>query len=81
VGATHVGGVIIDARWLGGRRLPRNGSLPVDALPCGPGEDLGTFQFGSTVVLLVGGPEAARWRPERTEGPVRVGQRLGRYHS
>ena len=44
-----------------------------------PGEDLGTFQFGSTVVLLVGGPDANRWRPLRTSGDVKVGQRLGQF--
>ncbi len=80
VGATHVGGVVIDPRWLEGRQLPRDGALAVDGLPCQPGEDLGTFQFGSTVVLLIGGPEAARWRPAAPEGPVQVGQQLGRYH-
>jgi phosphatidylserine decarboxylase len=80
VGATHVGGVVIDPRWLEGRQLPRNGSLAVGGLPCRPGEDLGTFQFGSTVVLLIGGPEAARWEPGIPAGPVRVGQRLGRFH-
>ena len=79
VGATHVGGVIIDPRWLEGRQLPRDGALAVRDLPCQPGEDLGTFQFGSTVVLLIGGPGAAGWAPERTGGPVRVGQRLGRF--
>jgi len=79
VGATHVGGVVVDPRWLGGRQLPRDGALAVDGLPCRPGEDLGTFQFGSTVILLVAGPDADRWRPERTEGPVQVGQRLGRF--
>jgi phosphatidylserine decarboxylase len=81
VGATHVGGVVIDPRWLEGRTLPRDGRLEVGGLPCRPGEDLGTFQFGSTVVLLVGGPEAARWRPDRPLGPVRVGQRLGLVHN
>jgi phosphatidylserine decarboxylase len=77
VGATHVGGVIIDPRWLGGRGLPRNGALAVPGLDCRPGEDLGTFQFGSTVVLLIGGPGADRWRADIQDGPVRVGQRLG----
>jgi phosphatidylserine decarboxylase len=77
VGATHVGGVLIAPRWLAGRDLPRDGALAVSGLPCLPGEDLGTFQFGSTVVLLIGGPRAGQWRPGRTEGPVRVGQRLG----
>jgi phosphatidylserine decarboxylase len=79
VGATHVGGVLIDPRWLAGRQLPVDGVLGVDRLPCQPGEDLGTFQFGSTVVLLIGGPRAAQWAPGRTGGPVRVGQRLGRF--
>jgi len=79
VGATHVGGVIIDGRWLGGRTLPKDGAFAVPGLPCAPGEDLGTFQFGSTVVLLIGGPEAGRWVADRTEGMVRVGQRLGSF--
>ena len=81
VGATHVGGVIIDPRWLGGRELPRDGALAVPGLDCRPGEDLGTFQFGSTVVLLIGGPQAGRWRAAIQEGPVRVGQRLGEFAS
>lgn len=81
VGATHVGGVLIDPRWLEGRDLPRDGRLTVAGLPCQPGEDLGTFQFGSTVVLLVGGPEAGRWQPSVGLGPVRVGQRLGFIHN
>jgi len=79
VGATHVGGVLIDDRWLGGRSLPADGGLATGALPCEPGEDLGTFQFGSTVVLLIGGAGAARWRPTRTDGLVRVGQQLGQF--
>jgi phosphatidylserine decarboxylase len=79
VGATHVGGVVIDGRWLDGRTLPKDGGLSVAALPCLPGEDLGTFEFGSTVVLLVGGPRAADWTPVRTTGDVNVGQRLGAY--
>ncbi|MGA2081811.1 MAG: archaetidylserine decarboxylase [Holophaga sp.] len=79
VGATHVGGVVIDPRWLEGRALPRDGSLAVAALPCRAGEDLGTFQFGSTVVLLIGGPEAARWSPAVSARPVRVGQHLGQF--
>jgi len=77
VGATHVGGVLLDDRWLGGRPLPRDGGFSVPELPCRPGDDLGTFQFGSTVVLLIGGPRAASWQPLVGEGKVRVGQRLG----
>ena len=79
VGATHVGGVVIDGRWLGGRALPKNGAFSVEGLPCAPGDDLGTFEFGSTVVLLIGGPRASTWSADRTEGAVRVGQRLGAY--
>ena len=79
VGATHVGGVILDPRWLEGRTLPRDGSLAVPGLRCLPGDDLGTFQFGSTVVLLIGGPGAARWMAGRTSGTVKVGQRLGTF--
>jgi phosphatidylserine decarboxylase len=79
VGATHVGGVILDPRWLEGRTLPRDGGLRVGGLPCEPGQDLGTFQFGSTIVLLVGGRDAARFRVLRAAGPVRAGQRLGAF--
>jgi phosphatidylserine decarboxylase len=77
VAATHVGGAVIDARWLAGRALPRRGRLDVAALPCEPGDDLGTFELGSTVVLLVGGPKAGAWRAGRGIGSVRVGERLG----
>jgi phosphatidylserine decarboxylase len=79
VGATHVGGVLIDGRWLAGRDLPKNGGFPVDNLPCQPGDDLGTFQFGSTVILLVGGAKAGGWEPTVREGMVKVGQRLGAF--
>lgn len=79
VGATHVGGVLIDGRWLGGKPLPKNGGFPVPQLACAPGEDLGAFAFGSTVVLLIGGPEASKWQPLRTDGDVKVGQRLGAF--
>ena len=79
VGATHVGGVIIDQRWLGGKALPKLGGFPVPNLTCVPGDDLGTFAFGSTVVLLIGGAEAGKWRPLRTSGDIKVGQRLGAF--
>ena len=77
VGATHVGGVLLDPRWLAGRALPEDGGFAVENLPCMAGDDLGTFAFGSTVVLLVGGPKAARWQPVRSEGDIKVGERLG----
>ena len=79
VGATHVGGVILDGRWLEGKALPEDGGFTVPGLPCSPGEDLGTFAFGSTVVLLVGGPKAAAWKAVRTEGDIKVGERLGMF--
>ena len=77
VAATHVGGVVVDARWLGGRTLGRRDRLAVDGLPCAAGDDLGTFELGSTVVLLVGGARASAFAWSRPHGPVRVGERLG----
>ena len=77
VAATHVGGVVVDPRWLGGRSLPSRGRLDVPGLPCAPGDDLGTFELGSTVVLVVGGARSSGFAWTRPHGPVRVGQRLG----
>jgi phosphatidylserine decarboxylase len=79
VGATHVGGVVIDGRWLAGRSLPSRGRLAVDRLSCAPGDDLGVFELGSTVVLLIGGSRKNDWRPTRALGPVKVGERLGSF--
>ena len=79
VGATHVGGVLIDERWRQGRELPMDGALIVPDLPCEPGQELGCFAFGSTVVLLIAGPKAGAWKPGRNVGDVRVGQRLGAF--
>ena len=79
VGSTHVGRCYIDARWREGRERPRDGGLAVPGLPCTPGDDLGLFRFGSTVVLLVGGPRAGDWALGRTEGSVKVGERLGAF--
>ncbi len=79
VAATHVGGVVIDPRWLSGKTLPRRGRLDVPALLCAPGDPLGTFELGSTVVLLVGGAKADAWDATRSLGPVRVGERLGAF--
>jgi phosphatidylserine decarboxylase len=77
VAATHVGGVVLDGRWLEGRALPSRGRLDVSALPAAFGDDLGMFELGSTAVLLVGGEKADRWSLGRGQGPVRVGERLG----
>jgi len=83
VGATHVGGCILDERWLEGRDLPKDGGFDVSDLQCAPGDDLGLFRFGSTVVLLIGesnsGSRADSWQTIRQEGAVRVGQRLGEF--
>jgi phosphatidylserine decarboxylase len=77
VAATHVGGVVVDPRWLSGSALPRRGRLEVPALACAPGDDLGVFELGSTVVLLVGGARATAWNASRGLGPIRLGERLG----
>ena len=69
----------MDARWLSGRALPRRGRLEVANLPCGCGDDLGTFELGSTVLLLVGGEKAGTWDLTRGLGPVKVGERLGSF--
>jgi len=79
VGATHVGGVLIDERWRQGRELPQDGTFAVADLPCEAGQDLGCFAFGSTVVLLIAGPKANAWKPGRKDGDVKVGQRLGAF--
>ncbi len=79
VGATHVGGVLIDERWRQGHELPKDGAIEVPALPCESGQDLGCFAFGSTVVLLITGPKAEAWKPLRCDGDVKVGQRLGAF--
>ena len=72
VAATHVGGVVVDPRWLEGRVLPRRGRLEVADFPCARGDDLGAFELGSTVVLVVGGEKADAWdltmRPRAGEG-------------
>src|SRR5450631_2979562 len=81
VAATHVGGVVVDPRWLAGRALPRRGRLEVANLPCSSGDDLGAFELGSTVVLLVGGPKASEWNAARGLGPVKVGERLGSFRT
>jgi phosphatidylserine decarboxylase len=79
VGATHVGGCVIDGRWLENCELPRDGGFAVSGLPCSPGDDLGLFQFGSTVVLLIGSPLADKWQALREDGVVKAGQRLGAF--
>jgi len=77
VAATHVGGVVVDPRWLEGRRLAARDRLSISGLPCAPGDDLGMFELGSTVVLVVGGARSSGFAWSRPHGPVRVGQRLG----
>jgi phosphatidylserine decarboxylase len=79
VAATHVGGVVVDPRWLAGRTLENRARLAVDGLACAYGDDLGVFELGSTVVLLVGGEKAPSFAWSRPHGAVKVGQRLGAF--
>jgi phosphatidylserine decarboxylase len=79
VAATHVGGVVLDPRWLSGGPLLRRERREVPGLPCSPGDDLGTFELGSTVVVLVGGARGTAWRCLREPGPIRLGERLGSF--
>jgi phosphatidylserine decarboxylase len=79
VNTTHMDSIVVDERWLDGRTLPKTGGFSVPNLPCQPGDDLGVFQFGSTVILLIGGAKAEGWAPVVREGMVRVGQRLGAF--
>lgn len=79
VAATHVGGVVLAPRWLSERALPARGRLNVPMLTAEPGDDLATFELGSTVVLAIGGPRAREWTPCRPLGPVKVGERLGAF--
>ena len=66
VGATHVGHIRILPEW----------QQPSDR-QAKAGDEIGQFEFGSTVVVLIGGSGASKWRAHRTSGPIKVGQRLG----
>jgi len=77
VAATHVGGVVLDPRWLPGGALRRRARHTLPGLACAPGDDLGAFELGSTVVVVVGGARASAWRCVREPGPIRLGERLG----
>jgi phosphatidylserine decarboxylase len=79
VAATHVGGVVVDPRWLPTGPLGRRERRALPGLACAPGDDLGTFELGSTVVVLVGGARAAEWRCTREPGAIRLGERLGAF--
>ncbi len=79
VAATHVGGVVLDEAWTGPEPLPRRGRRERPAIPCEPGMDLGVFELGSTVVLLIGGSRSRDWRLGKSFGPVRQGERLGAF--
>ena len=66
VGATHVGHIRILPEW----------QQPSDR-QAKAGDEIGQFEFGSTVVVLIGGSGSSKWRAHRTSGPIKVGQRLG----
>ena len=66
VGATHVGQIRIRPEWQApSHRLAQ------------AGDEIGQFEFGSTVIVLVGGPKASQWKALKKSGIIRVGQRLG----
>ncbi len=86
VGALIVGG--LETVWAGEITPPHRGPLPerwdypADAPPLqlARGQELGRFNLGSTVILLLG-RKAADWAPDLTPGSrVRVGQKLGVYY-
>jgi len=79
VGATHVGNITIDKRWLSGQQLPKDGIISSGGQRCQIGEELGAFQLGSTVILLIGGSRAAEWETNICDGTVSVGQKLGNF--
>lgn len=66
VGATHVGHIRILPEW-----------QEASDRQAKAGDEIGQFEFGSTVVVLIGGSGASKWRAHRTSGPIKVGQRLG----
>lgn len=80
VGAMEIGNIRIDEPWSG--LTPGNGDHDVDSPAegenCEPGDMVGGFEFGSTVILLIAGTGSDGWKPTVTPGQtVRVGQRLG----
>lgn len=83
VGALIVGG--LETVWAGEITPPHRGPEPErwDYPPEAPsiqlarGQELGRFNLGSTVILLLPG-QTAEWDPKRVAGsPIKVGQRLG----
>lgn len=68
VGATHVGQIRIHPEW----QQPSNRQAKA-------GDEIGQFEFGSTVIVLVGGPQASRWKANKKSGMIKVGQRLGAF--
>jgi phosphatidylserine decarboxylase len=82
VGAICVGG--IEHVWHGPvtparRREPRIWRYgEAQAVSLAQGEEMGRFNMGSTVVVVLG-HRSLRWEPGvREDGPVRMGQRVGR---
>jgi len=82
VGALNVSS--ITTRWLGEiqsgeRRLWQNSGLPQRRY--GRGDEIARFNLGSTVIVLLP-PAALTWNEELTaNGPLRMGQSLGRIRS
>ncbi len=84
VGAIFVGG--IETVWQGPITPPRGRHLrlippPAPAPQLARGAELGRFNMGSTVILLLP-PGRVAWCPDQNaDGPVRVGEALGLLHT
>lgn len=84
VGAMEIGNIRIDEPW--NRLIPGGGGAQDGGAAsdygasedCEPGDPVGGFEFGSTVILLIAEAGGEGWRPTVTSGEtVRVGQRIG----
>ena len=68
VGAMHVGQIRILPEWQ--KSFNRQAQA---------GDEIGQFEFGSTVIVLVGGEKASRWKAFKKSGMIKVGQQLGAF--
>ena len=71
VGAGYVGRIDIADSW--------EADADIASIRCAPGDLLGSFVFGSTVITIVVGERARDWQAAITSGPCKVGERLGKF--